>query len=62
MGDLMRQYWLPILYSWEVEPAGPLLRVRLLGEDLVAFRDTAGRVGLLDTYGIDCSKKGERSC
>ncbi len=47
MGDLMRRYWLPFLYSWEVERDGPPLRVRLLGEDLIAYRGTSGQVGLL---------------
>ena len=49
MGELMRRYWQPVLMSWEVpEPDCPPVRVRLLGEDLVAFRDTNGRVGLID--------------
>jgi phenylpropionate dioxygenase-like ring-hydroxylating dioxygenase large terminal subunit len=49
MGKLLRAYWLPLLYTHELaEPDGPPLRIRLLGESLVAFRDTAGRVGLLD--------------
>jgi phthalate 4,5-dioxygenase len=48
MGDLMRQYWLPALHSFDLHgPDGPPRRLRLLGEDLVAFRDTGGRVGLL---------------
>lgn len=47
MGQLFRQYWLPFLLPWEVESDGPPLRIRLLGENLVAFRDTAGRVGVL---------------
>lgn len=47
MGDMMRQYWLPFLYSWEVNPDGPPLRVRLLGEDLIAFRSSSGQVGLI---------------
>jgi len=48
MGDLIRQYWLPVLLSHELaERDGPPLRVRLLGEDLIAFRDTSGQVGLL---------------
>ncbi len=48
MGALMRRYWLPALLSAELpEPDGDPRRVRLLGEDLVAFRDTNGRVGLL---------------
>ena len=42
MGDLMRQYWLPAIYSWELEPDAEPKRVRLLGEDLIAYRDTNG--------------------
>jgi phenylpropionate dioxygenase-like ring-hydroxylating dioxygenase large terminal subunit len=53
---LMRRYWLPALLSEEIsEPDGPPVRVRLLGEDLVAFRDSKGRVGLLDEH---CSHRG----
>ena len=49
MGDLMRRYWHPVLLSWELsEPDSPPLRLTLLGEHLVAFRDTSGRVGVLD--------------
>jgi phthalate 4,5-dioxygenase oxygenase subunit len=48
MGQLMRQYWLPFLKSADVTSDGPPHRVRLLGEDLVAFRDSGGRVGLVD--------------
>ena len=48
MGALMRRYWLPLMESGEVGPPdGPPRRVRLLGEDLVVFRDSGGRVGLL---------------
>ena len=48
MGELFRRYWLPALMSEELpEPDGPPVRVRLLGEDLVAFRDSQNRVGLL---------------
>jgi len=51
MGELMRRYWQPVLLSWEVdEPDGAPIRVRILGEDLVAFRDTSGRVGLLSEW------------
>src|SRR5262245_66227580 len=51
MGTTMRRYWIPALLGWELpEPDGPPVRVRLLGEDLIAFRDTRGRVGLLDEY------------
>ncbi|MDE2899618.1 MAG: hypothetical protein OXN15_01140, partial [Chloroflexota bacterium] len=51
MGAVMRRYWMPTLLSWELpEPDCPPIRVRLLGEDLVAFRDTNGNVGILDNY------------
>src|SRR2546422_95912 len=50
MGRLMRRYWVPALLSWEVaEPDGSPVEVRLLGEDLVAFRATDGTVGIVDT-------------
>lgn len=48
MGQLMRQYWLPALPSSEFpEPDGPAKRMRLLGENLVMFRDTNGEIGAL---------------
>src|SRR2546423_11897994 len=48
MGDFFRQYWLPAIRSDELaEPDCPPLRVRLLGEDLIAFRTTSGDVGLV---------------
>ena len=48
MGDLLRQYWMPLLFSEELPEADcPPKRVRLLGEDLIAYRDTSNRVGLL---------------
>jgi len=51
MGDTMRRYWMPALLAWELpEPDFPPVRVKLLGEDLVAFRDASGRIGLLDEY------------
>ncbi len=51
MGQVMRRYWLPALLSDELPaPDCPPVRVKLLGEDLVAFRDSNGRVGLLDEY------------
>ncbi|HZN49535.1 MAG TPA: Rieske 2Fe-2S domain-containing protein [Methylomirabilota bacterium] len=56
MGELLRQYWLPFLPSSELPaPDGPPKKVRLLGEDLVAFRDTQGRVGLM---GENCPHRG----
>jgi phthalate 4,5-dioxygenase len=43
MGTLMRRYWVPVALSSEVaEPDGPPIRVKLLGERLLAFRDTSG--------------------
>src|SRR5579871_6432097 len=49
MGDVMRRYWVPALLSTELPaPDGPPLRLRLLGEKLVAFRATSGEVGLLE--------------
>jgi phthalate 4,5-dioxygenase oxygenase subunit len=51
MGNLWRRYWIPALLSEELaEPDGPPLRVRLLCEDLIAFRDTDGKVGLVDAF------------
>src|SRR6266545_7631520 len=56
MGELLRQYWLPILLSEELPaPDGKPERVRLLGEDLVAFRATNGQVGLLAEH---CAHRG----
>jgi len=48
MGELMRQYWLPAARSSEVIAGGDPLRLMLLGERLIAFRDNAGRVGVMD--------------
>ncbi len=56
MGQLMRRYWIPALLSEEIpEPDCAPVRVRLLGEDLVAFRDSNGRIGLL---GEHCAHRG----
>ena len=51
MGETMRRYWMPALMSWELpEPDCAPVRVRLLGESLVAFRQTDGRIGMLDEF------------
>ena len=51
MGELQRRYWLPVVLSRELpEPDCPPVRIRLLGEDLIGFRDTAGAVGLVDAF------------
>ncbi|HWO72405.1 MAG TPA: Rieske 2Fe-2S domain-containing protein [Dehalococcoidia bacterium] len=48
MGELMRQYWLPAMRSDELPaPDCPPLRVKLLGEELIGFRTTSGKVGLI---------------
>ena len=51
MGELLRRFWMPALLEEEVAtPDCDPVRLRLLCEDLVAFRDTNGRVGILDAY------------
>jgi phthalate 4,5-dioxygenase oxygenase subunit len=56
MGELLRRYWTPACLSEEIPaPGSPPARVRLLGEKLVAFRDTAGRVGLMQE---NCPHRG----
>jgi phthalate 4,5-dioxygenase len=49
-GVLFRRYWQPAVLSSEVSADGAPARVRLLGEELIAFRDTQGRVGLVDAF------------
>jgi phthalate 4,5-dioxygenase len=49
MGQMMRRHWLPVCLSEEVAGRdGAPVRARLLGEDLVVFRDTNGKLGVLD--------------
>ena len=56
MGELLRRYWIPALLSEEIPaPDCAPARVRLLGEGLVAFRDTEGRIGLI---GEHCAHRG----
>lgn len=51
MGRIMRHHWIAACLSEEVaEPDGKPIKVRLLGEDLVVFRDSKGRLGVLDEY------------
>jgi phthalate 4,5-dioxygenase oxygenase subunit len=51
MGQIMRRHWLPAVLSEEIaEPDGDPVRVRLLGEDLIAFRDSDGRPGLIGEF------------
>jgi phthalate 4,5-dioxygenase len=48
MGALMRQYWIPACLSSELTADGDPLRLMLLGEKLIAFRDSAGQIGVFD--------------
>ncbi len=51
MGKLFRQFWLPLSLPEQLpQPDGDPVRLRLLGEDMIAFRDTNGQVGVLDAY------------
>src|ERR1041384_4439417 len=56
MGQLFRRYWLPALLAEELpQPDCPPVRVRILGERLIAFRDTQNRLGLIDEF---CAHRG----
>ena len=56
MGEMFRRYWLPALLAEELpENDCPPVRVKLLSERLVAFRDTDGRYGLIDEF---CAHRG----
>src|SRR5437016_14078779 len=48
MGKMMRQYWVPAAMSSELRRDGAPMRLMLLGEQLIAFRDSSGRVGVMD--------------
>ena len=56
MGQLFRRYWLPVMLAQELpDPDCPPVRVKLLGERLLAFRDTRGRLGLIGEF---CAHRG----
>jgi len=56
MGELFRRYWIPALMSTELPEADcPPVRVQLLSERMIAFRDTAGKLGLTDEF---CAHRG----
>src|SRR4026209_453360 len=56
MGRLFRSYWIPALLPEELsENDCPPVRVKLLSERLIAFRDTDGRLGLMDEF---CAHRG----
>ena len=49
MGQLMRRYWTPVLLARELaEPGGAPRKIRVMGEDLLAFRDPAGELGVIE--------------
>jgi phenylpropionate dioxygenase-like ring-hydroxylating dioxygenase large terminal subunit len=51
MGEVFRRYWLPVAQPEQIaEPDSPPIRLRVLGEDLIAFRDTAGQVGVVSAF------------
>src|SRR5436305_12727099 len=54
-GAMLRRYWQPVALADELPPGGAPLPVRLMGEDLVLFRDEQGRPGLL---GLHCAHRG----
>ena len=56
MGELFRRYWMPALLASELpDPDCAPVRLKLLGERMVAFRDTQGRLGLIDEF---CAHRG----
>lgn len=60
MHEMMRRFWLPVCLSADVaEPDGDPIRVRVLGNDYVVFRDSDGRVGLLDEL---CAHRSASLC
>src|SRR5438270_11441874 len=54
-GELLRRYWHPVAGLHQLTDEAPTALVRLLGEDLVLFRDKTGRVGLLADH---CPHRG----
>lgn len=56
MGEYFRRFWHPVALSREIaEPDGPPIRAKVMGEDLLAFRDTNGRVGVIEPH---CAHRG----
>src|SRR5689334_24115357 len=54
-GELLRRYWQPAALSEELPIGGAPLKVKILGEELVLFRDDQGRLGLI---GLHCAHRG----
>src|SRR4029434_6567176 len=56
MGELLRRFWIPVLLSEELPEAdGTPKKIVVMGEELLAFRDTRGVVGVIDQY---CPHRG----
>jgi phthalate 4,5-dioxygenase len=58
-GELLRRYWHPVALAQDLSDEQPTKFVRVLGEDLVLFRDKQGRVGLLADH---CAHRGASLC
>jgi nitrite reductase/ring-hydroxylating ferredoxin subunit len=55
MGNFLREYWIPALCPEDLTPDGPPQRMRLLGENLIAFMTTSGEIGLIQN---SCPHRG----
>ena len=59
MGELFRRFWVPALLSRELpEPDCPPVRVKIMGEDMLAFRDSKNRIGIIEPH---CAHRGAKS-
>jgi phthalate 4,5-dioxygenase oxygenase subunit len=57
MGKLLHRCWTPFLLAEEIaEPDCPPVRIKLMGERLIAFRDSKGRFGLIDEFCDACAQ------
>jgi 5,5'-dehydrodivanillate O-demethylase len=54
-GELLRRYWQPLCPAAEITPANPKKRIRIMGEDLLVFRDGEGRIGCVEEF---CKHRG----
>ena len=54
-GEMLRRYWWPVGFTEHVKKHGRPIRIKLLGEELVLFRDGQGKLGILGLY---CSHRG----
>src|SRR5688500_13188655 len=54
-GEMLRRYWWPVAFTEVVRPEARPIKVKLLGEEFVLFRDGSGKLGLLELH---CSHRG----